>query len=245
MNDSGFSFIWDFRSSLTARAPVTIKCPGGATNSPRRDHLRYQAMIKFRPLPPLERLNELLEVVEIPPNKYGEWSGLVWKINRRGKAKAGSVAGSPQPCRHRPGRADWTVRVDNIQYGVSRIIYYMTRGEDPGDIQVDHEDQNSLNNNGWNLRLDVDGSIQKINFPKQQNNTSGVVGVHWNKATGKWQAEVRPKSTRKYLGLYTCKVEAARVVRNKWIELGWHELGRELPNLDKVQCNCSRCSTNS
>lgn len=200
-------------------------------------------MIKFRPLPPLERLNELLEVVEIPPDKYGEWSGLVRKVGRQGGGKAGSVAGTPHPASSNPDRINWTVTVDGVSYYASRIIYYMTRGEDPGDIQVDHEDQNWLNNNAWNLRLDVDGSVQQVNTSKQRNNTSGVVGVTWNKAMGKWQAQVLIKDKREYLGRFICKIEAARVVRDKWIELGWHELGRKLPDLNKLECECSDCSS--
>lgn len=198
-------------------------------------------MIKFKPLPPLERLNELLEVVEIPPGKYGKWSGLVWKASRGGK-RAGSVAGYPQPCRHRPERVDWVVRIDSVLYVVSRIIYYITYGKNPGNVQVDHEDQNWLNNNGWNLRLDSDGSVQQVNSPTRRDNTSGVVGVSWNKNERKWMAYVQIKSKRNHLGLFACKIEAARSVRDKWVDLGWHEKGRKLPDLNKIECQCFDCS---
>lgn len=197
-------------------------------------------MIKFKSLPPLERLHELLEVVEIPPEKYGKWSGLVWKVSR-GRQRAGSVAGSPFPNLTNPKRDDWKVRVDYAHYMVSRVIYYIAYGVDPGDIQVDHRDQNWLNNNVYNLRLDIDGNIQRINRSKYCNNTSGLVGVSWDKEKGKWKAYVNDRGKRKNLGYFTCKVEAARVVRDKWIELGWHELGRKLPDLDEVQCDCGAC----
>lgn len=197
-------------------------------------------MPKYKPMPPLERLHELLEVVEIPEDKFGKWSGLVWKVSR-GRQRAGSVAGFPFPNLTNPKRDDWKVQVYYAHYMVSRVIYYMTRGEDPGDAQVDHADQNWLNNNAWNLRLDIDGSVQSVNSPMRRNNTSGVVGVCWNKARGKWQAQAMIKGKVKYLGCYTCKLEAARVVRDKWIELDWHELGRKLPDLDEVQCDCGSC----
>ena len=189
-------------------------------------------------LPPLERLHELLEVVEIPSEKYGIWSGLVWKINRPGKAKAGSVAGSPQPNKTNPERIDWRVSINGIRYFAPRVIYYMTYGKDPGNIQVDHKDQNWLNNNAWNLRLDIEGSIQQVNSPKQKNNTSGVAGVTWDKKAGKWKAQVRIQGKSKHIGLYTCKIEAARGVRDKWIELGWDKLGRKLPDLNTIKCSC-------
>ena len=132
-------------------------------------------------MPPLERLNELLEVVEIPPDKFGKWSGLVWKINRTGKAKAGSVVGTLVPASNNPDRVDWRFSLSYVSYFASRVIYFMTYGEDPGDAEVDHKDQNWLNNNAWNLRLDVDGSIQKVNKAIQRNNTSGAVDVCWHK----------------------------------------------------------------
>lgn len=199
-------------------------------------------MPNHRPLPPLARLNELLEVVEIPPDKYGTWSGLVWKV-RRGCRRAGSVAGNPQPTLRNSNRVDWVVGVDGVKYLASRLIYCMARGEDPGDVQVDHEDQNWLNNNAWNLRLDVDGGVQPVNRSTQRNNTSGVVGVGWHKTARKWTAQVGIENKLKYLGLFTCKIDAARAVNEEWHKLGWLELGRKPNDLSRVSCDCSKCST--
>lgn len=198
-------------------------------------------MPKFRPLPPLERLNQLLKVVEIPEEKYGVWSGLVWKVWRGGTAQAGSVAGSLRQHPTSPKRKDWRVSVDWVDYYASRVVYYMTTGEDPGDVEVDHEDQNWLNNNSWNLRLDVDGSVQPVNRPKQRSNTSGVVGVSWEKSRGKWVAKVRENGKKRHLGYFVCKAEAARVVNDKWIEMGWDKKGRELNDLESIECSCECC----
>jgi hypothetical protein len=117
----------------------------------------------------------------------------------------------------------------------------MTKGEDPGNAQVDHEDQNWWNNNPQNLRLDVDGRIKQVNIPMYRNNTSGITGVGWDKMREKWEARVKVKDKLIHLGRYTCKIEAARVVRDKWIELGWDKLGRELPDLDNISCDCGTC----
>ena len=194
-------------------------------------------MPKYNPMPPLERLRELLEVVELPSDNFGELSGLVWKVRRRGIAKAGSVAGSPRPDSGNPKRVDWIVGIDGSVYVVSRVIYFMAYGEDPGDIEVDHKDQNSLNNNVWNLRLDVNGSIQEINKPTRRDNVSGVVGVSQRKETRKWRAA----ASKKHLGYFTCKTEAAHAVNEKWRELGWIELGRKLNDLDAIECDCGKC----
>lgn len=197
-------------------------------------------MPKYRPMPPLERLNELLEVVEIPPDKYGEWSGLVRKIGRMGGGKAGTVAGSKRPCSKNPDRVNWVVGVDGVTYYASRIIYYMTHEKDPGDAQIDHGDKNWLNNNASNLRLDVTNDVQPVNRPTRRDNTSGVVGVYWDRTRERWAAGVRVNKKNRHLGRFTCKVDAARAVRDKLLELGWHKLGRELPDLNKVQCNCQK-----
>lgn len=198
-------------------------------------------MPKFNRLPPIERLNELLKVVEVPPEKYGVCSGLVWRVKRNGTKGVGSVAGSLRQNPNNPKRKDWDVQIDGVKYFASRVIYYMTTGEDPGDVEVDHEDQNWLNNNAWNLRLDVDGDVQKVNRPKYRNNTSGVVGVSWSKSSGKWRARILENGINKYLGLYSCKVEAARVVNEKWIEMEWDKKGRELNDLESIECNCECC----
>jgi hypothetical protein len=215
------------------KASAKLSTPRGAIN------LHNQAMIKYKPLPPLERLNELLEIVEILPDKYGEWSGLIRKISR-GNQRAGSVAGHAKPNLTNPGRVDWRIGIDGTEYVASRVIYYMTHGNDPGDIQVDHEDQNWLNNNAWNLRLDVNGSVQQVNSPMYRNNTSGVTGVSWYRPRKKWRARLWIKNKLTSLGYYTCKVDAARAIRDKWIELGWDKLGRELPNLNNIQCGCRK-----
>lgn len=198
-------------------------------------------MTKYKPLPSLERLNELLEVVDIPPDKYGVWSGLVCKASR-GRQRAGNVAGWLKPRNRKNKRADWLVGIDNVYYVVSRVIYFMTYEEDPGEIEVDHEDQNPLNNNPYNLRLDINRIIQNINKSIQQNNTSGVMGVSWEKKTQKWRARLVTQSTLIHLGRFTCKREAASVINKKWIELGWVELGRKLNDLEAIACNCGKCT---
>ena len=199
-------------------------------------------MTNHRPLPPIERLSELLEIVPIDPYQFGFQSGLVWKVNRGTRGRAGSVAGSKKPCPRKPGRFDWTVKVDGRLYMASRVIYFMANGVDPGELEVDHEDQNSLNNNVGNLRLGG-RSLQTHNRGTQSNNTSGAVGVTWDKS-GKWQAQLKHKGERFYLGVHTCKIDAARVVNDKIIELKLDKLGKPLNVLGALECECCECQPN-
>jgi len=191
-------------------------------------------------LPPIQRLNELLEIVPIAPSQFGIQSGLLWKVNRGNRGKAGSTAGYKRPHSGTPGRFDWTVMVDGRKYLASRLIYFMANGEDPGELEVDHEDQNSLNNNVWNLRLGTQ-LIQKHNQGLRIDNTSGAVGVAWDKRSKKWQAQLKYERESFWLGRHTCLIEAARVVNDKILELGLDKIGKPLIDLESLECSCSSC----
>ena len=197
-------------------------------------------MPKHRPLPPIELLNELLEIVPIAPSQFEIQSGLVWKVNRTGTARAGSVAGTKKPSLITPGRFDWQVQVDERAYLVSRLIYLMANGVDPGELTVDHEDQNPMNNNVGNLRLG-DDSLQEHNKRPRKDNTSGAVGVCWDKNAKKWRAQLQHEREKFYLGYHTCKIEAARVVNDKILELGLDKIGKPLNDLEALECECCEC----
>jgi hypothetical protein len=199
-------------------------------------------MPKHKPLPPIERLKELLEIVPIAPSQFETCSGLVWKVDRTNKTRAGSVAGSKQPDLKAPGRFDWRVTVDGRDYVVSRVIYFMANGVDPGELTVDHEDQNPMNNNAGNLRLGTE-LIQENNRRTPSNNTSGTVGVSWVKRARKWKAQLTHKNEDFYLGLHTCKIDAARAYNNKAIELELDKVGKSLHDLETIKCDCANCSS--
>ena len=122
---------------------------------------------------------------------------------------------------------------------MSRVIYLMANGVDPGELEVDHEDQNPMNNNVGNLRLGG-RSLQGHNKRSQSNNTSGAKGVTRHK-DGKWQAQLMHERENFYLGLHTCKIEAARVVNAKILELGLDKIGKPLIDLESLECGCSSC----
>ena len=195
-------------------------------------------MPKHIALPPIERLNELLEIVPIAPSQFKIQSGLVWRVNRGSRGRAGNVAGTKKPNPNKPGRFDWQVKVDGRKYFVSRVIYFMANGEDPGELTVDHKDQNPMNNNVGNLRLGTE-LIQENNKGPRKDNTSGAVGVCWDKNAKKWLAQLKHKGENFYLGHHTCKIKAARVVNDKIIELGLDKIGKPLIDLESLECGCS------
>jgi len=197
-------------------------------------------MPRYRALPTLDRLNELLEIVEIPEDKYGEWSGLVWKIVKGGRA-VGQVAGCTKTNPSRETRLDWYIGIDKNRYLVSRIIFYMAHKVDPKKSQIDHIDQNTLNNNISNLRLDTIGDIQGWNRPIRKDNKSGIQGVSWSTKHKKWKAAVQGKNSPGYIGLYECLLEACEAINDVLRNVGATEKGRNLKELSEVACSCSKC----
>ncbi len=79
--------------------------------------------------------------------------------------------------------------------------YYMHRliMDAPIGIEVDHIDHNGLNNCRSNLRLAT--RLQNVhNSRKRTDNTSGHVGVYWNKLHKKWNCQITVNKKRIYLG---------------------------------------------
>lgn len=71
----------------------------------------------------------------------------------------------------------------------------------------DHKDRNPLNNRKTNLRKS-DKFQNAQNHNKQKSNTSGIIGVGWHKATGKWYAEIQVEGKDLWLGVYENKYDA-------------------------------------
>ena len=79
----------------------------------------------------------------------------------------------------------------------------------PKDMVVDHINMNPLDNRKCNLRI---CTMQQNNFNKkeQTNNTSGRVGVTWDKQTNKWLAQIQVDGKNIKLGRFKNKEEAIR-----------------------------------
>ena len=79
-----------------------------------------------------------------------------------------------------------------------------------GQKDMDHENQNPLDNRKENLR-NATRSQQGANRPKQSNNTSGFIGVRWYKSTEQWRAEITVNKKCIYLGNFYNKEDAIKV----------------------------------
>lgn len=104
--------------------------------------------------------------------------------------------------------------------------WYVTRTEDrkeirmhrfimnaPQDMDVDHKDNNGLNNQDENLRICTE-SQNLANQGKQKHNTSGYKGVAWHKGNKMWQANITVNMKQISLGYSKDPIEAAKIYDN-------------------------------
>ena len=133
---------------------------------------------------------------------YHPETGLfTWLRSRGNNILAGQQAGHLQ--------LDGYVRLKffNKQYLISRLaVLYMT-GEMPA--EVDHVDRNPSNNQWTNLRV-CTRSQNRCNRPKTVKNTSGFKGVHWDRLSKKWRAQIGLYGKIKHLGRFATREEAAK-----------------------------------
>ena len=85
---------------------------------------------------------------------------------------------------------------------------YILRVTSPS-TEVDHEDNNGLNNQRYNLRKGTKEDNQH-NQRLRPDNTSGLKGVHWCKTYRVWIAQIQSKGKRIRLGEYKDKIKAAK-----------------------------------
>ena len=170
--------------------------------------------------PSLELINEWLYL--------GIDDKLYWRKSPANAHPAGKVFGTidkaaKKGSQHIKGRLP--------EYGyvyAHRIIYqihYPNNTLLPAD-EIDHVDGNTLNNSKSNLRK-VTLKENQHNKGMPENNTSGVMGVNWDKNKLKWRTEVRWRDSnnvrqRKFLGYFDSIHEAAEARKQALSELGFH-----------------------
>jgi len=118
------------------------------------------------------------------------------------------------------------VRINGSLFKAHRIIYKIIHGTEPPEI--DHINGARDCNCASNLRA-ATGKINQKNQRLPSNNTSGCIGVGWNKRDNKWVASINAEGTRKHLGYFDDKQGAINARQGAEIEYGFH------PNHGKVR----------
>lgn len=110
--------------------------------------------------------------------------------------------------------------------GLHRLIWFYQTGEWPEE-DVDHINGNKVDNRWENLRS-VTTQENCRNRRRPKNNTSGHMGVHWDKICHRWQARISIGDKRINLGYFISYEEAVAARKAAEIEYGYHELhGRD------------------
>lgn len=153
------------------------------------------------------RLKELLD--------YNPDTGVfTWKVSR-GSVRAGSVSKATDTYGYTH------IKINRRIYRAHRLAFLYMTGNFP-EYEVDHINGVPDDNRWVNLRAVAhieNGKNQK----KPNDNTSGFIGVCWNKKNRKWYVQINVDGKRKHVGSYVCKMAAVGARRAAELKYGFHE----------------------
>lgn len=141
----------------------------------------------------------------------GSFSWLVSGSGRKLNLSAGCVKGVGPKLRRE-------ITFEQKEYTSGQLAWVFMTGKFP-DFIIDHIDQDSLNDKWVNLRRG-DECVAQRNVKKSIRNSTGVVGVTWNKKSSKFKAFIGIGGKQAYLGSSVNFLEA--VVLRKRAEIQYN-----------------------
>ena len=166
-----------------------------------RDQLtRNEPMLYCKPLPPLDRIRNLLAL-----RSDGV---LVWKRPTSNRVKAGQVAG-------RWNKGYRIVSIDGSGYAVHRVVWALCCGKDPGQLEIDHINGDPSDNRPSNLRA-CNREQNTFNTKRRSDNTSGTRGISYDPSStaNPWRAYIRTKK----LGRFATKDDAIQALMREIVK---------------------------
>lgn len=136
---------------------------------------------------------------------YHSGTGIFTRLPRRGKGN--SLAREGKPTGSRDTRGYVHVAVDGVAYYAHRLAWLYVTGSWPK-VVIDHKDGNRSNNAFSNLRAGSHSDNAHNTRTPRKSNTSGYLGVTWDKSRGKWQAAICVKRKSIALGRFDTPEEA-------------------------------------
>jgi len=147
---------------------------------------------------------------------YNSDTGIfVWRRTVSPKGVKGNIAGTIN------GRGYRHLGYKGRIYRLHRLAFLYVKGHFPKD-QVDHINQNKLDNRWINLR-EVTSQENNRNLPLSSRNKSGVVGVFWDKSCSKWKAVIWNQGKAVNLGHFFDKFEGICARMSAHNKYGYHE----------------------
>ena len=102
-----------------------------------------------------------------------------------------------------------------------RLAWLLMTGAWPTD-EIDHINGIKTDNRWENLRS-VSSRGNKLNRQRQQNNKSGVNGVHWHKPANKWRAVISINRKPIYIGIFDDIRDAEAARKRAEEKYGFHK----------------------
>lgn len=140
------------------------------------------------------RLMELL--------RYELETGLFTWITDRRCIRAGSTAGTVN------NNGYIAIKIDGVLYTGHRLAWLWVYGEFP-DAEIDHINRDRSDNKISNLRP-ATSAQNKVNRGKNPRNTSGITGVSFSSARGKFVAQISHGAKNRNLGRFETLADAIR-----------------------------------
>lgn len=145
-----------------------------------------------------------------PKKRSAEHACANWNSRYAGKPALNSVDGS----------GHLTGRIFDKLFHAHRVIFAMDHGVWPTG-SIDHINGDPSDNRPENLR-DVTHQENHRNQRLRKNNTSGSIGVNFNKARNKWQASIMVDYKAIHLGFFLSKEAAIEARESAQKKYGFH-----------------------
>ncbi|WAL81350.1 HNH endonuclease signature motif containing protein [Pandoraea sp. XJJ-1] len=151
---------------------------------------------------------------------YDPSTGVVrWKprqnLRRWNALHSGKIAGS---LNRSDGYMQICINKKNLR--LHRVIWILVNGDAPFE-HIDHINGNPTDNRLENLRAVTSRENMK-NKPRSTNNTSGHIGVTWNRSVNKWQAQIGYSRRSFHLGLFDELAAAVEARKAAEARFGFH-----------------------
>ena len=135
----------------------------------------------------------------------------------RNRCKVGEQVG----CVQKMGESKYlTLRINYKLYLLHRLAWLYVYGHFP-ESEIEHINSDGTDNRMCNLQ-EASHSTNHKNIFMPKNNTSGIIGVHWDKAKRKWVASIKSDGVRMSLGVFQNLFDAACARKTSEIKYGFN-----------------------
>ena len=159
-----------------------------------------------------ERLKKVL-------NYNPDTGDFTWLNPTSFRVQVGDIAGYHH--KTQDGKVYIQTSIDGVKHYGHRLAWFYMTGEFPAG-QIDHINGDGTDNRWSNLRS-VTHAANSKNQKLRSTNTSGVTGVYWAEARGKWCASITVEGKTISLGRHDTIEEAKEARLKAERDYGFHE----------------------